>query len=91
MKLQSGETPEVTKVPIEGKEGGAIFERKGCDKGVDGGQSHTSRARKTNQRGGIPIGLEAPRFKWIPKAKLALDARCVTAKSLEHLCNDDTA
>lgn len=79
----------MAKVTVEGKEGSLIFERKGRDKCVDGGQSHTSRARKPNQRGGMPKGLEAPRFKQVPKAKVALDARHVTAKPLEHLCNDD--
>lgn len=81
----------MNEVPVEGKEDGSIFNSKGCDKGIGGGQGDTMRAGKPNQGGGIPIRLEAPRLKQIPKAQVTFDGIYITAKSLEHLCNDETA
>lgn len=91
MKLQPRESSDVTEVPVEGKESRAMLESKNCDEGVDGGQSHTPRARKPDQAGGIPVRLNAPRFKQIPKAQVAFNAVDVLAKSLKHLRNNGAA
>lgn len=46
VKFQSRELCYMTKVSVEGEEDNSMLEGKSCNEGIDGGQSHTSRARK---------------------------------------------
>jgi hypothetical protein len=76
------------KVTVPREDSGAIFKRKGGNKGVRRGQADPLRTGRAENCCGVSIRLESAGFQKLKKREIAFDPFDIALEALEDFCHD---